>query len=142
MLPLLVSDRRDWDIKDNRLLSHLSDKQFALMGLELATDATYRATIRQLRVELHETNELLEVAKDKIALKRWFCALKQFPGVNIRQLQAEKLDESGVKIRQLQRKLVINTTFADLMCFFIIIMVVTDHTNHFIAIFNSLKKFF
>ena len=111
------------------------------MGLELATDATYRATIRQLRAELRETNELLEVAKDKIALKRAFCALKQFPDVNIRQLQ-EKLDESGVKIRQLQRKLVINTTFADLMCFFIIIMVVIDHTNHFIAIFNSLKKFF
>ena len=103
--------------------------------------ATYRATIRQLRAELYESNELLVVAEDKIALKRAFRALTQFPGVNNRQLQ-EKLDESGVKIRQLQRKLVINTTFADLMCFFIIIMVVTNHTNHFIAIFNSLKKFF
>ena len=110
------------------------------MGLELATDATYRTTIRNLRVKLNETNELLGVAKEKIALYRAFCALK-LP-VKIRQLQ-EKLDESpGVEIRQLQEKLAITTTLADLMCFFNIIMLVMSHTNYFIAIFNSIERFF
>ena len=107
------------------------------MGLELATDATYRATIRQFRVELHETNELLEVAKEKIALYRAFCALKRSPGVEIRQLQ-----EKGDEIRQLQEKLATITTLADLMCFFNIIMLVMSHANHFIAIFNSIERFF
>ena len=94
------------------------------MGLELATDANYRTTIRQLRAELRETNELLGVAEDKIAKYRAFCALRWFPGVKIRQLQ-EKLDESpGIEIRQLQEKLAITTTLADLMCFFTIIMLV------------------
>ena len=89
------------------------------MGLELATDANYRATIRQLRGQLDETKQLLEVAEQKIRDLTWLeieFATNATYRVEILQLRG--------KLNKTQEKLAITTTLADLMCFFTIIMLV------------------